>query len=186
MLSQIEIVEGHAPSSYFWFKPVHVNISYKIVMDDDIDELQEEFSIEEGYVDCFLKYFFYKYFDPDWECNKNRFEYGIGYIREFEWYLTHNFYTYETIEKMCEEMLIKAELLECDFDNPDLTKLKENFSVYYICENRDTDYIVGDNSPNAMKRHIRVVVHFYRHFVKRLTQMMENNPETNIISIMGP
>lgn len=53
MRFRIEIVEGHNSSSYFWFKPVILKESGKILWDDVI-ELDEEFSIEETDIDCFF------------------------------------------------------------------------------------------------------------------------------------
>lgn len=179
----IKIVEGHDPSSYFWFKPVIVKSSGKILWNDVI-ELDEVFSIEENDVDCFLAYFFFKYFDKNLSYNKRRFEDGVGYIERFEWYLTHNFYTYEVLEKMVNEILSVAELLESDYNNPSLSKIKERYSIYYMCSRDDIDFVNNDNS--AISKHISVVIDFYKRFAKRLTLMMKNNPETTLISIMGP
>lgn len=70
---QIEIIEGHDTSSYFWFRPVILKESGKILYDEGV-ELEEEFSIEEGDVECFLSYFLYKYFDKNLTYNKRRYE----------------------------------------------------------------------------------------------------------------
>lgn len=118
--------------------------------------------------------------------NKHRFEYGFedGYIRHFEWYLTHNFYTYECLQKMLEEIEQAAELLEKDYNNPMLTRVKERFSIYYMCESSHPDYIAGGDK--HIEKHKDVVIDFYKRFVARMRKMMENNPQTNVISIMGP
>lgn len=100
---QIEIVEGHDSSSYFWFRPVILKDTGKILW-DEVVELEEEISIEEGDIDCFLSYFLYKYFDVDLTYNKRRYEYDMGNISDFEWYLTHNFYTYDTLNEMVKEI----------------------------------------------------------------------------------
>lgn len=181
---EISIIEGHAPSSYFWFQPVCVNNKDRIILNDDVEELGEEFSIEEGDIDCFLSYFFYKYFDKENIYNKNRYEYGIGYIRDFEWYLTHNFFTYQALKVMLQDVSCSADMLETDYDNPLLDNLKERFSIYYMCPCDSDDYKLGNDQ--AIRSHVAVVIDFYRRFVNRLTLMMENNPETFLISIMGP
>ena len=64
MAFEIEIIEGHDPSSYFWFRPVIVHNTEKVTW-KATEELKEEFSVEEGDVDCFLSYFLFKYFDSE-------------------------------------------------------------------------------------------------------------------------
>lgn len=153
---QIEIVEGHDPSSYFWFRPV----------------------------DCFLSYFLYKYFDANLTYNKRRYEDDLGYISGFEWYLTYNFYTYDVLNEMVKEIEEVASLLESDYNNSRLNDIKKKFSIFYMCDRNDADYINRDDT--AIPKHISVVIDFYHRFSKRITSMMENNKNTTIISIMGP
>lgn len=47
MAFEIEIIEGHDPSSYFWFRPVIVHNTEKVTW-KATEELKEEFSVEEG------------------------------------------------------------------------------------------------------------------------------------------
>lgn len=183
MKFEIEIKEGHDSSSYFWFRPVTVKLGEKI-RDEDVTEFDEEFSIEESDVECFLAYFFYKHFDNELIYNKRRFEDGLGFINGFEWYLTYNFFTYESVRALAEDIEGVAELLKSDFDNPALTDVKKSFSIFYMCPSDDKDYIEG-NSANIGK-HIGVVINFYKRFAKRILQMLDNNPDTDLISIMGP
>lgn len=183
MKFEIEIKEGHDYSSYFWFRPVTIKLGEKIT-DDDVTELDEEFSIEEGDVECFLAYFFYKHFDNELIYNKRRYENAFGFIDGFEWYLTYNFFTYERIRVLAEDINKTAELLKTNFDDPSLADLKKSFSIFYMCPKDDKDYIEG-NSEN-IGNHIDVVIDFYNRFTKRILQMLDNNPETDIISIMGP
>lgn len=183
MKFEIEIKEGHDSSSYFWFRPVTVKLGEKI-RDEDVTELDEEFSIEESDVECFLAYFFYNHFDNELIYNKRRFEDGLGFINGFEWYLTYNFFTYESVRALVEDIESVAELLKADFDNPALTDVKKSFSIFYMCPSDDKDYI-EENSANIGK-HIDVVIDFYKRFAKRILQMLDNNPDTDLISIMGP
>lgn len=180
---EIKIVEGHDPSSYFWFRPVILKETGKILWDEVI-ELKEEFSIEEGDVECFLSYFLYKYFDDNLTYNKMRYEFGVGYISGFEWYLTHNFYTYDKLKEMLKEIEAVSWMLENDYDNSYLNDIKKNFSIFYMCDSSKPDYINRNNA--AIKNHIGVVIDFYHSFSKRLAKMMENNKNASIISIMGP
>lgn len=180
---QIEIIEGHDTSSYFWFRPVILKEKGKILY-DEVVELEEEISIEEGDVECFLSYFLYKYFDKNLTYNKRRYEQGMGYISNFEWYLTHNFYTYDVLAEMIKEIDEVAALLESDYNNPRLDDIKKNFSIFYMCAQNDIDYINHDNT--VIQKHVSVVIDFYRRFTKRIAAMMENNKNTKVISIMGP
>ncbi len=180
---RIEIIEGHDPSSYFWFRPVIIKESGKILW-NEVVELDEEFSIEEGDIKCFLSYFLYKYFDKNLTYNKRRYEYYLGYISEFEWYLTHNFYTYNVLTKIVKEIDEVASLLESDYNNTRLDDIKKNYSIFYMCYPGDIDYINRDDT--AIQKHISVVIDFYHRFTKRITKMMENNKNTTVISIMGP
>lgn len=183
MRFRIEIVEGHDSSSYFWFKPVILKESGKILWDDVI-ELDEEFSIEETDIDCFLSYFFYKYFDENLTYNKRRYDCNGGYISGFEWNLTHNFYTYDGLNDMVQEIDEIAYLLEFDYHNPYLDAIKWYFPNSYLCYLSDPDVINGNHS--VIQNHIDVVIDFYKRVTKRITIMMENNRNADAISIMGP
>lgn len=182
MSFQIEIIEGHDPSSYFWFRPVILKGTGKILW-NEIVELEEEFSIEEDDVDCYLSYFLYKYFDENLTYNKRRYEYGMGYINDFEWYLTHNFYTYDSLSEMVKEIEETAKLLETDYFNPRLDEIKESYPSVDICNQSGLD---NNQAEEGIPKHISIVIDFYYRFAKRIISMMENNKSTTVISIMGP
>jgi len=177
MRFEIKIQEGHNGSSYFWFRPVIFKRHDKIGCDDVI-ELEEEFSIEEEDIHCFLSYFFFKYYDADLIYNKNRYDAS----RAFEWSLTHNFYTYDTLYKMVDEILVISDMLKKDYNNPELNEIKKRFSIYYMTSPNDIDH----ENKEAIQDHISVVIDFYKRFTNRIIKMMENNQNTNVISIMGP
>ena len=131
---EIEIKEGHDCSSYFWIRPVRVEPKDKITW-DDVEEMEEEISIEESDVECFLAYFFYKHFDKELLYNKNRWEWSEDeFITHFEWWLTDNFYTYERMRNMLEDITQTALMLKYDYDNPSLQEVKKNFR-FIICVN---------------------------------------------------
>ena len=183
MNHNIEIIEGTEQSSYFYFTPVIVSSLYKITW-DGIKSTGDVFSIEEGDVESFLAYFLFKYFDEELVYNKERFD-GV-YLSGFEWWQDDNFFTYDQLEAMCEDIEECAELLKYDFENSSLAGVKERFSIFYMCNSEDVDYKNCDTSDAAIKRHIDVVIVFYNQFVTRLRKMMRDNPETNLISITGP
>lgn len=74
--------------------------------------------------------------------------------------------------------------MKADFDNPALTDVKKSFSIFYMCPSDDKDYIEGNSA--SIRKHIDVVIDFYKRFAKRILQMLDNNPDTDLISIMGP
>lgn len=130
-MKEIEIIEGYDPSSYFWIQPAVVADS-EIIEYEDITLFEDEISIEETDVDCFLYYFFNKYFDLKLYCNKKlygRVVSGEANPNGFEWYLTENFYTYDTMRMMLCEILEIADLLEKDFSNKGLDVIKKRFSI---------------------------------------------------------
>lgn len=187
---EIEIKEGHDCSSYFWIRPVRVEAKGKILWDKTA-YMGEEISIEESDVDCFLAYFFYKFFDKELLYNKNRWDECEGeFITDFEWWLTDNFYTYETMRKMLEEITQAALMLEKDYDNPALNEIKKKFSVFYMCDCNSEDYknYAKDlvSKEEIIRKNIGVVIDFYFRFVRRMYQMMRRNPDAFLISIEGP
>ena len=116
----IEIKEGGDSSSYFEFHPAIVPVKERIE-DSDIRLLNETISIEEGDISCFLAYFFFKYFDKELYCNKYFCERVDGIEGEgFIWWLADNFYTYEAMDRMTEEILLAADLLESNYNDPSL------------------------------------------------------------------
>lgn len=184
MSFKINIIEGHDPSSYFWFRPVKIHNVEKIMW-TDVEELKEEFSIEEEDIYCFLSFFFFKYFDKEYIYNKNRYDGDFcNYIEGFEWNLTHNFFSYETLEKMLCEIEMVTKLLKKDYMNEKLKPIKERFSIYYMCDQESSEY--REETPENIEKHKDVVIDFYQRFVKRMRKMMINNSNTDIISIMGP
>lgn len=188
---QIEIKKGHDTSSYFWIMPAKVRLSDKIIEDDVELRYDYEISVEEGDVECFLQYFFYKYFDMSLPCNKYRHD-ECMYISErfgkveFEWWLEHNFYTYIQAERMCAEIEWAADTLEKDFGNIYLEPIMKNFSIFYMTDKDNPDHIAGVTNLETIKRNIDCVVDFYRRFTGYLRKMMKENPDFDYISIMGP
>ena len=193
MSFQIEIIEGHDPSSYFWIFPVILHKECDIIL-GDVEGLADEISIEEGYVDCFLAHFFLKYFDDDLAINQERIMCfdedevdGHHHLPGFGWNLEYNFYTYDTIKLMLHDIIKTAELLEVDYDNESLGPVKERFSIYYMSEYGSDDYKTEkEKQQQAIKKNIHVVIDFYRCFVKRMRKTLENNHKTEVICIEGP
>ena len=190
---QIEIFEGHNPSSYFWIMPVVLHKEFDIFL-DDVERVNDEISIEEDSIYSFLYYFYIRYFDDDLAINQERIMCfdknvvdGHHHLPGFDPNLEYNFYTYDTIKLMLDDILNTAKLLEVDYDNESLKPVKEDFWLSLMTEDGSNDYKTEDeNHPQAIKRNIHVVIDFYRRFVDRMNKMLDRNPSTNIICIKGP
>ncbi len=183
----IEIREGADPSSYFLFSPVRdVYMGGTSISDDDVDLMACEFSIEEDYIGCFLRYFLEKHFDPELIYNKKRMEVVEEQDENiFQWWLINNFYTYESIEEMCREILDVADALTHDFYDQELDEIKKYFSIYYMTYDWDEDREKG-NTEEVLRKHRYPVIDFYLRFVYRIRRMMRDYQETKLIAISGP
>lgn len=179
---QIMIVEGHDYSSYFWIMPVMPSKEAILKMKEC---QEEEISIEENDIYDFLYYFLKKYFDPSFPYDKSRSDFGEIV---FEWNLEYNLYSYDTMNKMLNEIEECAELLDSDFDNPRLSGLKEYFKWYDFIDDDDKWAKKTDKAKaeEIIKRNIHVAADFYKRFIRRIRSMMKNAPEYNLISFMGP
>ena len=188
MSFQIEIIHGHDSGSYFWIMPVRCRSGVHVLGICDVEEKRDaEISIGEENVASFLAVFFRKYFDKDLIWNRIREDCEI----EFEWYLEHNFYTYPTIQIMLQEIQNVANLLKTDCTNPLLDEYKAQFSIYDMTEPdsilREEAYVATEERKKQMiEENIDVVIDFYHRFCTELSKMIEEAPDYQCISIMGP
>lgn len=85
---------------------------------------------------------------------------------------------------MLEDIARVADLLESDYDAPALDEVKEHYSIFYLCEQDCEDWIRGNQL--AIPKYKHLIIDFYRRFISRTRQMMENFPQAEYISVMGP
>ncbi len=176
---KIEIMDGRYGSSYFGIVPVRI-IDYTNT--DETDNVAEmgssAISVEEDNVAQYLTPFLYNYFDGELEANKRRIEgYGIDdngneyevAVNGFEWYLTHNFFTFASMEKVLDAILDTVVALSEGRENQFTTELKIN---------RGT----------STNTEVNLVLDFYRRFLYRMEYMMKVGKEKgyDLISVMGP
>lgn len=201
---EIGIVDGHDSSSYFWIMPVRV-IDYS--NSDSIDCVAEmrsnEISIEEDDVAQYLTPFLYKYFDGELEANKRRVEdrwtdddgnEQATYVSGFEWYLTYNFFTYESVAKILEDMRNTVDALTSGRENEYTAKLREKrgtatYQLLYakdLSEEQIKEY--NANRPTEDDTEIGLIIDFYNRFIYRMEYMMRVGKEKgyDLISFMGP
>ena len=190
---EIEIIEGHDNSSYFWIMPAKViDISKNSDDSDNIVKLRElEISIEEENVRNFLYPILLKYFDDSLLENKKRVEQWYDVKSGFWWNLTENYYTFDSIIKMIDELKEICELLEENYYDSRLDFIRNNYDWVLYCDDR----LNPKNFPNDKNERIKlasnyvcVIIDFYNRLTKFLEKMIEKGIEKgyNLISFMGP
>jgi len=201
---EIGIVDGHDSSSYFWIMPVRI-IDYTNT--DDIDNVAEmrssEISIEEDDVDRYLTPFLYKHFDDDLEANKQRIEWSwtddsgneqVQVVNGFEWNLTYNYFTYDSMEKVLADIKDTVAALSAGRENEFTAalKIKRGFPAYQLlyAKNLSEEEIeeYNANRPTEDDTEVDLVLDFYRRFIYRMEYMMNVGREKgyDLISFMGP
>ncbi len=201
---EIGIVDGHDSSSYFWIMPVRVVDWTNTNETDTVAEMRSvEISIEQDDVDQYLTPFLYKYFDPKLEANKRRVDYwGIDedgneqpiYITDFEWYLTHNFYSFDSMTKIISDIRDTIEALEAGRNNEYTAELRKKrgtatYELVYakeLSEEEVQEY--NANRPTEDDTEIELILDFYNRLLYRLEYMMKVGQEKgyDLISFMGP
>ena len=187
---EIGIVDGHDSSSYFWIMPVRV-IDYEDTADlDSVAEMRSvEISIEEGDVDQYLTPFLYEYFDEKIEANKNRKD-----VSGFEWYLEHNFFTFDQMSHILKDIADTVEALVSGKETEYTKKLKikrgiETYQLLYAKNlNEDEVAAYNANRPTEDDTEVGLIVDFYQRFLYRMEYMMKVGKEKgyDLISFMGP
>ncbi|MBQ7578500.1 MAG: hypothetical protein IJT21_09570 [Synergistaceae bacterium] len=200
---EIGIVDGHDSSSYFWIMPVRV-IDYADSngLDSVAKMKSSEISIEEDDVAQYLTPFLYKYYDDELEANKKRVKYwnpkdkdgNIIYTKGFEWYLTHNFYTHQSIMNMLADIRDTIEALSSGRENEFTAKLRkkrgtETYKLLYsknMTQEQIDEY--NANIPKEDDTPVDLIIDFYRRFIYRMEYMLRVGSEKgyNLISFMGP
>lgn len=173
---KIVIVDGINYSSDFWIMPVKILDGSNTNRSDNIAEMRNyAISIEEDDVLCYLTPFLNKYFDNDLFENINRVEYEWenedGTIERttvagFEWYLTHNYYTYESINSILKDI---------------------RDTIDAIKDGKDTEYTKEIKS-KVRDFHTDLVIDFYQRFLYRMEYMVYIGAENgyDLISFKGP
>lgn len=201
---EIGIVDGHDPSSYFWIKPVKIIDPSDTNGIDSVAEMtSSEISIEEDDIDQYLTPFLFKYFDEDLEPNKRRVsehwddENGtehVDYVTGFEWYLTHNFYTYDAVVKMLGDIKDTIDALSSGKETEYTIKLREKrgWASHELIYSKDLtpeqvkEY--NENRPKVDDTAAELIIDFYNRFIYRMEYMIKVGKEKGYtyISFMGP
>lgn len=157
---EIDIVDGHDSSSYFWIQPVRV-IDYTDTNNlDNVAEMSSaEISIEEWDVSHYLEVFLYKHFDDALKANMKRSD-----ANGFEWNLTHNYFTFDSVRSILKDI---------------------NDTIAALSSGKETEFTseIKDNSVG-----VDLIIDFYHRFIYRMEYMLKIGEEKgyNLISFMGP
>ena len=197
---EIVIVDGHDSSSYFWIMPVRVRDNANTNQMENVFEMRSnEISIEEDDVYHYLTPFLYKYFDMELDANRKRIEYDETdddgnvehiFVDGFEWNLTNNFFTHESMMHILDDISSTILDLESGKENEFIAQIRENggFTAWktvrldepteerYTCKSLKTE-VSSDT-----------IIDFYRRFTYRMEYMMKVGKEKgyDLISFMGP
>jgi len=193
----IEVEEWHDYGDSFWLMPVRVkDISKNCAYSDNLDCMEdEEISISESSFEDFLYPVFKKHFDKDLSENRQRWESYSSeerkYVKGFEWYLTNNFYTYDSMDEVLKEIEETATILEKDYDDPRLNELRKGFGNL-------PDYMPGywqrkemmseDEADRMVRENKAYILDFYRRFVDSIRSMIKAGEAAGykLISVCGP
>lgn len=187
---EIGIVDGHDSSSYFWIMPVRV-IDYDDTAElDSVAEMRSvEISIEEDDVAQYLTPFLYNYFNEELEENKKRKD-----VSGFEWYLEHNYFTYEQMTHILEDVAETIEALATGRETEYTKKLKikrgtATCQLLYAKDlNEEEVAHYNAHRPTEDDTEVELIIDFYQRFLYRMKYMMKvgNEKGYNLISFMGP
>lgn len=168
------IVNGRDGGGTFWI----IGISSKEERESDIPNLDcFGMSIDDMVVDEYLTEFLYKYYDP---AVQEREEYEDS---GFDWY-GGNLYTFESMRNMLDNIYRVKKMLQEDYDNPELLKIKSHWSIYqYTKKKRDE---LSDVELNELRKNvIPEALTFYERFCMRMESMLKV-PGNDIMSFAGP
>ncbi len=195
LFPDMKIIEEHCSNTYFWIWPV--TIPKEGYFDEPKESFEDSISINNFIFGDFLSYFIYKYYDGNLDANyryiddnkfvdkdNNLIIFDNKELNKFRWWFDHNFYNYESIEKMLKEIEEVTILLKEDFRNEKLRKLVDGFSFesdkIYISEGE-----IFNIEEELASKLINATVEFYLDFVQKMRKLMKKNPQTDLLVMIG-
>jgi hypothetical protein len=201
---EIGIVDGHDSSSYFWIMPVRVVDDSDTNSLDSIAEMRSmEISIEENDVAQYLTPFLYKHFDENLEANRRRVQdrwvdddgkEQFTYVSGFEWYLTYNFFTFDSIKSILKDIADTMDALSSErvTEYTKELQVKRGLATKQLVYARDLNQEQIDaynaNRPSVDDTKAELLIDFYHRLIYRMEYMMKVGQEKgyDLISFMGP
>lgn len=191
----LRIEEGHNCGACFWIMPVKIfHESDKIEKGDEVlcgvlEHRNEEVSIDEDIVECFLYHFLKKHYDKDMSVTYRNHD-SMDFHENFEWNLEHNVYTYDAIQKMIHEIKEVMKLLTSKQSNPVLDELIEKHPFLATNNNDSSEkkegHLAYSDAEGKTDWTVSGIVDFYDRFCNCMEKMMKRSPGFCHISFMGP
>ena len=183
------IYNGHDPGGCFWILPVKCHSTERVGWESVEECKSAEISLDELDVDGLLAYFFKKHFDKTLLYNQQRYDdaggiKGICFPAAFEWNLTYNFYSYDAIRAMLNDIRLIMDALGStglDAVPQELSKDIKNWFFTFCDPSLDQAAAesLAYSNPSC-------VIDYYRQFIRCMDEMMDSYPNWPLISIMGP
>jgi len=179
----IEINRGHEYGDNFFIVPIVVKDRSKPSdWTDNVEEYSKyEITIKEDAVSALLHCYLKKYFNPEIEENKNRsYAYG-GNV--FEWYCENNYFSFNDIEKIVEEIKMDIELIIKHRFEDEKRMSDVGEYLYYYLKKKESECFI-----ELFWKYQNVVIDFYRQFnieMKRMINAAKRDGYT-LISFSGP
>ena len=123
-----------------------------------------------------LDYFLYKHFDSSLIFNQKELEKKEGYIHCLSAGYPFNFYTYPSIEKMCQDILLFSSYLKQN------QNASEAINAYLHKINDDGDYLL----PHHIEEILLIQADYYERFVNQLRNLTNQHNDYYLISVYLP
>ena len=195
---EICIIDDHDPTSYYWIMPARV-IDYSNSNSlDCVAELRNaEISIADDDVSQYLRPFLLKHFDDNLKANKNRIDNegnGIEYISGFNRYLTHNYYTFDSVVNIINDLKDTIDALSSGRETEYTIELrkKRGMATYLLVNapklTKEQIQRYNDTRPTVDNTPSDMIIDFYNRLIYRLEYMMKIGKEKgfDLISFMSP
>ena len=116
------------------------------------------------------------------------------YVDGFAWYLTHTFYTHDSVMNIIKDLKGTIEALSSGKENEFTVKLREKrgTETYKLLYAKDmsSEQIkeYNDNRPTVDNTDPKLIIDFYHRLIYRLEYMIKIGKEKgyDLISVMGP
>lgn len=153
---------------------------------DNVSEMRGvAVSLDDTDAYIYLSPFLDKHFDAELEANKKRVDYYSEdddgneqpvYLQNFEWYLTHNFFTFDSVIEIIKDIQKTIVSLSSGKENEFTAKIREKRGLAIW------DRLEEEINPTEL------IVGFYRRLIYRLEYMLTVGRENgfNLISFVGP
>ena len=186
-IEQARIIEGHGPGGVFEISPYSFEKDFEDII-----------SIESGDIEDYLIYFLHKHYDPKLYINQpeklERHLYEKD-KRPFDWHGPNGF-TAESMRLVLKEIKHSLNLLETDYDNPELDGLKKAFiggnkdipcfDSRPILAEEPKDDAARQKQLAEISKKAWIAIDFYRRFAERIETMLELCPDCEGIEFFGP